>query len=106
MAPRRARFISYGTDQQCDETRRFIEEAGVLLDVREIDKHPFTVRELENLIGHLNVNHFLNTVAASYKKHGLDKKLPDRQDVIKLMARSHPDPSPDHQGVSADHGRL
>ncbi len=89
MAPRRAKFISYGTDQQCDETRRFIEEAGVLLDVREIDKSPLTVRELENLIGHLNVSHFLNTVAASYTKHGLDKKLPDRQDLIKLMVEDH-----------------
>jgi arsenate reductase-like glutaredoxin family protein len=89
MAPRRAQFYSYGTDEQCDETRRFIQDAGVLLDVREIDKKPFTVRELENLIGHLNVNHFLNTLATSYTKHGMDKKLPDRDDLIKLMADDH-----------------
>jgi arsenate reductase-like glutaredoxin family protein len=89
MAPRRAKFISYGTDQQCDETKRFIEDSGILLDVREIDKDPFTVRELENLMGHLSVSHFLNTVAASYTKHGLDKRLPDRQDIIKLMVSDH-----------------
>lgn len=89
MVPRRAKFFSYGTDQQCDDTRKFIEEAGVLLDVRELDKSPFTARELEKLIGHLNVSHFLNTLAESYKKHGLDKKLPDRKDLIKLMASDH-----------------
>jgi arsenate reductase-like glutaredoxin family protein len=89
MAPRRAKFISYGKDQLCDETRQFIEEAGVILDIREIDKDPLSARELDNLIGHLNVNHFLNTVATSYKKHGLDKKLPDRNDLIKLMVNDH-----------------
>jgi len=89
MALKRATFFSYGTDEQCMETQKFIEDAGILLDIRDISKDPLSERELSNLIGYLDVSHFLNSLSSSYTKNGLDKKPLDRESVIKLMAEDY-----------------
>ena len=89
MAPRRAQFYSYGTEGPCDEVKKFIENAGILLEVRNIEEKPFSVEELANFIGYLNIKHFLNTSSKSYKKHGLDKLLPKQTEIFKLMAADH-----------------
>jgi len=89
MAPKRAQYITYGDDDLCTETRQFIEEAGVLLDVRDISKNPLSEEELSNLIGHIKITHFLNTLSDSYKKYRLDKHLPSRDDILRLMAKDY-----------------
>ncbi|NOY88529.1 MAG: hypothetical protein GXO93_03940 [FCB group bacterium] len=89
MALKRATFFTYGTDDKCNEIQKFIEDAGVILDVRDIEKDPLTYEELEQLIGYLNVNHFLNNFSDAYTEFKLDKSLPTREEVIKLMARDH-----------------
>ncbi|MFQ6008444.1 MAG: arsenate reductase family protein [Candidatus Zixiibacteriota bacterium] len=89
MAPKRAQYLTYGNDELCAETRKFIENAGVLLDVRDIGKNPLSEEELTRLIGHLEITHFLNTLSESYTKYRLDKNLPSREQIIKLIARDH-----------------
>ena len=89
MTPKRAAFLSYGNDDLCAETRRFIEEAGVLLSVRDISKNPLSEAELSGLIGNLPIKHFLNAMSDSYTKYHLDKHLPDRDQLIKLLAQDH-----------------
>lgn len=89
MAPKRAVFLTYGDDALCAEIRKFIEDAGVLLDVRDIGKNPMSEAELSNLIGHVQIAHFLNVLSDSYTKYRLDKRLPDRDQVIKLMAQDY-----------------
>jgi arsenate reductase-like glutaredoxin family protein len=89
MAPKRAVFLSYGNDDACIETKRFIEEAGVVLECRDISKQPLTVHELDRLVGTLSVSHFLNSMSDAYSKHGLDKEVPDRARAIALMAQDH-----------------
>jgi arsenate reductase-like glutaredoxin family protein len=89
MAPKRAQYLTYGDDGLCAETRKFIEDAGVLLDVRDIGKNPLSEEELSNLIGHIQITHFLNSLSDSYKKYRLDKHLPDREDILRLMAKDH-----------------
>jgi len=86
MPPKRATFISYGEDESCTQTRKFIEDSGVLLTFRDLEKRPFSEREVANLVGHLDIRHFLNKASDSYLGKGLDKGLPDRQEVIKMMA--------------------
>lgn len=86
MAPRRAQFYSYGTDGPCTEVKKFIENAGILLEARNIEEKPLTIDELMDLIGYLNIKHFLNTSSKSYKKHGLDKELPSQMEIFKLIA--------------------
>jgi arsenate reductase-like glutaredoxin family protein len=81
--------MSYGNDEACAETRKFVEDGGVILQVRDIEKEPLSADELFALIGHLRIDHFLNKSAASYTEHRLDKSLPPREEIIKLMAQDH-----------------
>jgi len=89
MTSKRAIFISYGKDDSCVETKSFIEESGVLLTIRDLEKRPFTVQELSSLVGHLDIRHFLNKSSEAYTGNGLDKELPDRQEIIKMMAADY-----------------
>ncbi len=89
MTSKRAQYLTYGNDGNCAETKKFIEDAGVLLDVRDIGEDPLSEEELSKLIGHVEITHFLNTLSDSYKKYRLDKHLPSRDDIIRLMAKDH-----------------
>ena len=89
MAPKRALYYTYGNDHLCEETRKFIEEAGVMLQVRDIEKEPLSEEELANLIGNLQITHFLNPLSDSYKKYRLEKQLPNREELIKLIAKDY-----------------
>ena len=89
MVPKRATFLTYGTDDKCADIKQFIEDSGVLLDIRDIEKKPLTVREIESLVGHLDLNHFLNPMSRSFEKNGLDKDLPPRDEVIKMIVEDH-----------------
>jgi arsenate reductase-like glutaredoxin family protein len=89
MAPKTAKFYSYGDDSACGEVRKFIQDAGVLLDVRDISKDPFTEDELNRLIGHINIHHFLNPLSDSFGKNNMDDSLPSRPELLKLMAEDY-----------------
>ncbi len=89
MAPKRARIISYGNDQSCHEVKKFIEGAGILLEIRNLEQKPLTVRELTLLIGHLSMNHFVDETSDSFKKNGLDKEMPERKEMIQMMSEDY-----------------
>lgn len=89
MPPKRATFITFGTDELCAETKRFIENAGVDLDIRDLDKRPLTEDEVNRLISHFPPEYFLNPGSRSFAKHGLDKGLPDRDELVKLIAQDN-----------------
>lgn len=89
MAPRRAQYFSYGEDEKCAETRKFIEESGVVLQTRDLAKNPLSERELTVLFGHLKLDHFLNSSAPSFREHNLDSTHPTRNEVIKMIAADH-----------------
>ncbi|UCG60766.1 MAG: hypothetical protein JSV52_10570 [Candidatus Zixiibacteriota bacterium] len=89
MAPKCARFYTYGQDTMCVETKQFIENAGVLLEVRDIEKQPLSLDELQQLFKHIDIKHFLNTFSDSYEKYRLDKNLPPREKILELMAQDH-----------------
>jgi arsenate reductase-like glutaredoxin family protein len=89
MPLKRATYLTWGEDEQCADTRRFIENAGVLLDVRDLSKQPLSVVEIDKLIGHVHIDHFLNPMSATYAKHEMDKKTPTRNDMIRLIAEDY-----------------
>jgi arsenate reductase-like glutaredoxin family protein len=89
MAPRRATLLCYGDDDVCSRTRKFIEDAGVLVDVRDISKEPLSEDEIRELIGNLEVRHFLNVLSPSFEGHRLDERRQNREEVIKLLAADH-----------------
>jgi len=89
MAPKRATFISWGSDASCVETKKFIEESGVLLTIRDLSKDPLTKDELSFLIGYLDISHFLDRNSKAYADNKLDKSLPPRKEVIEMMANDY-----------------
>lgn len=89
MAPKRALYYSYGEDEKCSATQKFMEESGVLLQVRDLSKTPLTEREVTLLFGHLKLDHFLNSASPSYLEKKLDSTQPSRSDVIKMVAADY-----------------
>lgn len=89
MAPKRAKFYSYGDDAMCVEIKEFIEKAGVFLEVRDIEKNPLTLDELSYLFRFIDIKHFLNTFSEAYEKYRLDQNLPPREKILELMALDH-----------------
>lgn len=89
MPLKRATYLTWGEDEQCAETKKFIENAGVILDVRDLAKQPLTAGEVDRLIGHVNIDHFLNPMSKTYIKLEMDKKTPAREEMIKLIAEDY-----------------
>lgn len=86
MVPRRAKMFVYGNDDvHCQEVQKFIKDAGILLDVRDVKEIPFTYDELMELIGFLNIDHFLNKASDSYDKLKLGESIPPRTEVIQMI---------------------
>ncbi len=89
MAPKRALYFTYGDDEKCAETRKFMEESGVILQIRDLAENPLTEGELIRLVGHLKLEHFLNPSSPNYSKHNLNNSGLCRGEIIKLMAADH-----------------
>ena len=89
MAPKRALYFSYGEDEKCAETRKFMENAGVILQNRDLSKNPLSERELTMLFGHLKLDHFLNTSSPNFAEHKLASTQLSRNEVIKMIAADH-----------------
>ena len=65
MPPKRATFYSYGNDVTCNDVKQIIEDAGYILNVRDIEKSPFSYDELNRIIGHIDLKHFINNIEFS-----------------------------------------
>ncbi|HDL01372.1 MAG TPA: hypothetical protein ENH23_03985 [candidate division Zixibacteria bacterium] len=89
MAPKRATFYTFGNDTICKEAKKFVEDAGVLLTIRDIEEKPFTVRELKELIGHIDPKHFLNTSSPECLKMNIEEKLSDRDELFVLISENN-----------------
>lgn len=89
MPPQRAKIYSYGNDDMCADAKKFIEDAGVILDVHDLEKQPLSEAELAQLVGNLEISHFLNPLSDSFGNNKLDEKLPNREEILKLMAKDH-----------------
>ena len=76
-----AKYYSYGSSTLCAETKKFIEDAGILLDLRDMEKQPLTRHEIQKLIGHINLKHFLNPNSDSYIKNKLDENNLSREEI-------------------------
>ncbi len=85
MAPKRAVYITYGDEERCSDTRRFIEDAGIDMDIRDIKKNPLNEDELKRLLGYFEITHFLNPGSPAFEKNGLDKSTPERAEIVKMI---------------------
>ena len=89
MALKKVKYITYDENEQCTEIRNYIENAGIVLDIRDLAKEPLTEDEIAGLISKFDISHFLNPMSKSYKSLGLDKRTPDRDEIIKGIAEDY-----------------
>jgi len=89
MALRQAKFLSYGDDDFCAQTMKFLEDAGVIVEYRDIEKKPLTEDELWDIMGHLDAGHFLNPASDSYEINKLAEHIPERGKLIEMVAKDH-----------------
>ena len=86
MPPKRASFLSWGDDPQCSEIRKFLQDAGIVLDVRDVQKNPLTVSEIDRMIGFVPIEYFLNPNSKTFVENNIDPDRLDRDEAIKLIA--------------------
>ncbi len=54
---------------------------------REYGKHPFTEKELKEIIGEDPIEPFLNTRTPLYRERNMKQKPPSRDEAIKLILK-------------------
>ena len=73
-------------EKTSDELLSFLSEHELYPQIHDISKRPLTEGQISRLLCHFNLDHFLNTESKAYKENKLDKLLPERIEVIRLMA--------------------
>jgi len=86
---KRVKLYTDPGDPLCSEAKTFLEEQEVLLQIHDIKQDPLSSMQISKLIRHFDLRHFLNEASHSYKKNKLDKLLPNREEVIELMAKDN-----------------
>ncbi len=86
MAQKTATYFGIGEEDQCSEVRKLIEDAGIRLRLRDMAKDPLSAKELEDIFGHNPLTYFINPAAKEYEKLQLDKGLPERRDLLEILA--------------------
>ena len=88
MPQKSATYISFASDEHYNDLCKFIVDAGVQLHIRDMEKNPLSVTELDQLFGHNPLTYFINTTSSEYTRLGLDQKQPDRQELLEMMAEN------------------
>lgn len=88
MPQKQATYMSYGNDERCEEIRKYIENSGYRLIVRDLSKQPLSVDELDFLFGHNPLLYFVNTASSEYSKLGLGDEMPERRQMLELIAKN------------------
>jgi arsenate reductase len=81
-------FLHKPTCTTCRKARAFLENRGVELHFRNLDKERLSPAELEQLIGTRDHKDFLNTRNELYRDKNMKQNPPDRAEAIRLMAEN------------------
>ncbi len=73
-------------DPDCTEIKELLEQQDLKLEIRDLSIKPLEADEIAALIRHFDLRHFLNTSSKTYIGKKLDKTIPDRNEIIQLMA--------------------
>ncbi len=87
MVSKRAKFFMFGKEDRCEEVRKFIEDAGILLSIRDLKIDPLTLTEMHTLVGYLFIEHFVNKTSPYYAKSGVEEVINDRNKVIEILIK-------------------
>jgi len=78
------------TCSTCKKVKKFLEERGHELELRDLDEYQPPRSLLENQVDARNVKAYLNTRSQTYIDHNLKEEPPTKKGAIELMMR---DPS-------------
>jgi Spx/MgsR family transcriptional regulator len=81
-------FLQKPTCTTCRKARAYLEERGVPLDFRDLDKQRLSSAELEKLIGDRDHTEFLNTRNDLYRERNMKENPPSREEAIRLMSEN------------------
>ncbi|MEE9443971.1 MAG: ArsC/Spx/MgsR family protein [candidate division Zixibacteria bacterium] len=87
---KRAQMYCKKSNSSCEEAISFLEENGVIVSVRDMDKNPLTRRELHRILGYQNPKYYLDMTSPIYSKKKLDIKLPPREELLEMIVE-HPE---------------
>jgi arsenate reductase (glutaredoxin) len=87
-AKRTMEFLHKPTCTTCRKARAFLENRGVALNFRNLDKERLSSAELEKLIGPRDHTEFLNPRNELYRQKKMKQNPPDRDEAIHLMAEN------------------
>jgi Spx/MgsR family transcriptional regulator len=81
-------FLQKPTCTTCRKARAYLEERGVPLHFRDLDKRRLSSEELEKLIGDRDHTEFLNTRNDLYRDRKMKENPPSREDALRLMSEN------------------
>lgn len=85
---RKVQFLQKPSCTTCRKARKFMEDRGFQLSLRDLDKEKLSVAEIEKLIGDRDYRQFLNSRNELYRSRNMKAHPPSREDVIRMMAET------------------
>ena len=82
---KRAQFYFRNPCPGAEEAKEFLEEHGVIVAERDLNKRPLTKRELAGILGYLDPRHYLNSASPAFTKYKLDQNLPPHGELLQLI---------------------
>lgn len=73
----------------CIEVQEFLEQHDFHMQIRDVRTKPLDAEELDKLLRHFDLKHFLNESSKAFTKKRLDKFLPSREELIQLIANDN-----------------
>jgi len=86
MRNSKLQFLQKPSCTTCRKAKRFLEEHGALLELRNLDDERLSEKELDELIGNREHVPFLNTRNELYRSRRMKDHPPSRREAIRLMA--------------------
>ncbi len=86
---KRVDFYTNPDDPSCGEVRNFLKTQELDIHERDLRIKPLGYEELDRLIRHFDMKHFINISSKAIRKFHLEDELPGREDLIKLMAEDN-----------------
>jgi arsenate reductase (glutaredoxin) len=81
-------FYQKPTCSTCRKAKALLLEEKITFESRDMDHHPLTEKELDELIANREYKQFLNTRNELYREMKMADKPPSRPEAIKLMAKN------------------
>jgi arsenate reductase-like glutaredoxin family protein len=86
---KRATFYGDLDDPFCGEMVTLLQESGANLEIHNIRKEPLNTRQVSDIVRNHDIESLLNTASEPYKVNRLSDSLPERQQVIRMIAEDN-----------------